>query len=225
LNFLYLLLSFKTCLLSLIQLIISIVFWLTFKHLGCHRSEQDLSVSLSHWLVCAAIFISWAREASPSINSRSLLLKLASRRLDVARGASSCVCVCVLPGEFVLSQSFVNLHSKWFSPPWWLIEWGKRLSRHPWSLWAPQRRRSSLCGSELREQILCLLFLLFISHYSWLWAHFIPIYFCGLFRCGKSLVGYFRTYWLTFDSNTFFRFQFLYSCRNFLHKCRKFRSS
>ena len=135
---------------------------------------------------------------------------------------SVCVCVCALPGKFVLSQSFVNLHSKWFSPPWWLIEWGKRLSRHPWSLWAPQRRRSSLCGSELREQILCLLFLLFISLYSWLWAHFIPIYFCGLFRYGRSLVGYFRTYWLTFDSNTFFRFQFLYSCRNFLHKCRNF---
>ena len=86
-------------------------------------------------------------------------------------------------------------------------------------------------GVNFGKQIECLLFLLFLTCSCWLCARFIPIYFCGVFLCGRSLAGCSRTYWQTFDSNTFPRFIWKlvicsnsYLCRKFLYNCRKFLS-
>jgi hypothetical protein len=53
----------------------------------------------------AAKFISRALESSSSFDSRLLLLKLASKRFGVARGASSHVCAL---RKFCITLSFVD---------------------------------------------------------------------------------------------------------------------
>ena len=67
------------------------------------------SVGLSFWLVSAAKFISTALEPSPFVDSCLLLLKLASRRLGVTRGAPSRVWA---PRKVCISPSFVDFASK-----------------------------------------------------------------------------------------------------------------
>ena len=90
--------------------------------------KQDWDVSLSLWLVSAANFISRALEASSSIDSHLLLLKFASRRLGITRGASSLMCA---PPEICITLSLVVFDSEWPNPPLWLIEWGKGLADNP----------------------------------------------------------------------------------------------
>ena len=166
----------------------------------------------------AALSISWALEASPSINSHLLHLKLASRRLDVARGASSRVCA---PQEVCTTTS----HSKWLRA-WEVISPLGEEHRDSWAstLESFLNEDVSPLGVNFGKQIECLMLLLFISRSCWPWTRFVPIYFCGVFLCARPLAGYSRNYWWTFDSNTFPRFSLKlvirsnsYSRRKFLH--------
>jgi hypothetical protein len=91
--------------------------------------------------------ISKALEASLGIDSCLLLLKIASRRLCVSRwvpswcGAPEIICISpLLGGEFLVSTNL----------PLWGLGEEKRLLVIAHPLWDPQRRRSFLCGSELR---------------------------------------------------------------------------
>ena len=160
----------------------------------------------------------WALKASPLVDSCLLLLKLASRWLGVARGASSRVCA---PREVCTTTS----HSKW-PLSWEVISPLGEEHRDSWAstLESFLNEDVSPLGVNVGKQIECLLVLLFLTCSCWLWARFEPIYFCGVFRCGRSLVGYSRTYWRTFDSNTIPRFIWklvihskYYSCQKFLH--------
>jgi hypothetical protein len=71
-------------------------------------------VRLNHLSVRAAKFISKVLEASSSIDSCLLLLKLASRPFGVARGASSRVCaswkVCITLSfvDFIVNNSILE---------------------------------------------------------------------------------------------------------------------
>jgi hypothetical protein len=76
----------------------------------------------------AATFISRALEASSSINSHLLLLKLTCRRFW-CRSVEGTL-GCVRSGKFVL-PILCGFHSKWLNPPLWLIEWGKGLAEDP----------------------------------------------------------------------------------------------
>ena len=78
----------------------------------------------------------------------------------------------------------------------------KRVIGQPSSLWAPQQRHSFLCGSELREQIVCHLFFIFISCSIDLCACFVLIYVCVKFLCTRSLAGCSRILLWTFQTQS-----------------------
>jgi len=140
--------------------------------------------------------------------------------------------MCVRPEKFVIFISLQGTHSKW---PWaWeVISPSGEEHRGSWAAFLESFLNGDVAplSVNFRKQIDCILFLLFLTCPRWLWAHFVPIYFCGVFLCGISLAGCSRTYWQTFDSNTFPRFIWKlvirsnsYHCRKFLYNCRKFLS-
>ena len=98
----------------------------------------------------------------------------------------------------------------------WVVDWvRKRVIGQPGSLWATQRRRSILCGCELREQI-------FVSLLSCSYLVLVDLtLFCPDLRRWVLLVleitcrGIYDSWW-TFDSNRFLDFVFNFESRSYL---------